>query len=356
MADMKRALSDEFCRQLHSTGTWPTDDEFKAAARAHHRACSNGTLGELKRGNPVDEKYCRTLIWMMNYPAQTRLRDAIADFVRGRASIEIDTVSIEQILEVTCRPAGEERDWIAASFADIVGALSSRPSIPLGGRPCKDPREVFDAVRWLYVDAGRLRTKDRLINPEAAIAVAEQLGQVPLDEFQRRMLSWWQKDRHVVMVARGDKRPIAMTAMLPLREDVWHDIRSGNRHPFTIVPSDIQTPSPFLFLVATAERTVDLNGEPKGYTYPLLITLLRQTSCLSDLGYPPRADLCLLGYAGTELARTRLTKRQFTPTGTTLPRIGADLYEKYFYSIPSQRTLLDGLFLSLLSLLNKTSK
>lgn len=347
MFQQKRALLEEFCEQMELAGVWPTEEEFKLAAGRY----AAGTLTAMRRGQPVAAKYCVTLVRMRNEPGRDAFRKTIAGFVQDRGLSKADSENDTRILDTICRPIGDERDWIADGISAIGYAINARRLASRTGRPCQDVREVMQAIRWMYIDCARLRSRNPMLEPQAAIQLSESWAKISLEDYQRRAISWWKFDPRIVMVAIGDKRPIAMTLILPLKEPVWNDIRSGQRASYAVSDRDLCIPSSYLMHEGLGQRPHDEGGEAKPYTRATFVTILRQMGTLAEITLPPRADLHSLTIAVNDLARQRIVGFGYKQVGTRMKTLDVDLFEKRFDRRKSHRTDVDSLTFAVLAML-----
>jgi hypothetical protein len=340
MFNRTRALLPEFIDLLDLNG-WPLEKTVKLKANQLLYRYKSGTLTNLRRGNPVPEKYCMLLI-KLRWDHKP-LQDAITEFIKVHAGIDETEVDDYGILNAICGAIGGEKDWFVAGLADIGKLFDIRRHLSRVARPAKDAEEVADAARWMFIDVGRLQTKNPLLPTDAAIRVAEDWGHARLADYQASAISWWSRDRRTVMIVIGEKKPIAMTIVLPVQERIWHDVRDGNRVPYSLGPGDLEVPSKNLIVEGLGQRPVEEGGEGTPFTRGALTAMLAQFGALSNTSFPPRDDLRILGFVSNDLARTRLKKNNFKATGTKLHTMGVDLYERFIPAKWAKQSALDGL-------------
>lgn len=356
MPKEKRALLDDFCRRMILAGAEPSIAEFEASARRQIDAYTSGTLGILKSGDPVDGKYCRVLVRMRHEAGQERLRAMINDFLRSRGIVDPDTAEDDVILNAICKPAGEEEnDWIIAGIKGIGHLFDTRRSVSDICEPCNNAREVMQAVRWQYIDCGRLRARDSHLRPQEAIAITEALAQLQMKYHQERIIGWSKIQKRLVMMVMGDKTPIAMSLVLPLKPDTWHELRSGFRMSWSITPRELEVPSNYLFHDMLAQRPVDESGEARAYTRPSMLTALRQYGTLAAIDDPLTTDLHILSIATNALARRRLEGLGYKPVGTKMGGCDVDFYEKHILHDKVRPVSVDSLFVTAMAKLRDHS-
>jgi len=351
-----RALSDDFCKHLRLMGTKPTIKEFASYARRTGRGYSSGMLSRLKEGDPVDGKFCRVLVELRQELGQEPLRDAFTNFLQSR-SIDAATASDDVILNHICKPAGEEEsDHIAAGIRAIGLLFDTQRPLENICRPPKTEREARQAVRWQYGDCGRLLAHDPHLRLDRAIEMTEAMANFALSDHQGLAFRLSSRvDSRMLMMVMGDKRPIGMSMALPLREEVWWEIRSGHRRDNSLTPYDCTVPSNFLFQQMLAQRPIEDGGEAKAYTRWGVVTLLRQYGTLANVENPLRADLHFLSLATNSVSRDRLIGFVFTPVGTKMPVSNVALYEKHIRHQGLPQLSLDGYHVMLMSTLRDPS-
>ncbi|MBS0260355.1 MAG: hypothetical protein JSS02_00250 [Planctomycetes bacterium] len=352
MFNRTRTLLPEFIERLDLTNGWPIEKAFKRKGQDLDFGYKSGTLTNLKRGNPVPEKYCYLLI-KMRWDHKP-LHEVIAAFCSEQEGIDIARADDSQILNVICGPIGGEKDWFVAGLPDLGKLFDLRRHLSRVGRPAKDAEEVSEAVRWMFIDVGRLQTGNPLLPGDEAIRIAADWGHLRLEDYQANAISWWRRDRRTVMVGLGEKKPISMTIVLPLREREWHDVRDGNRVPYSLGAADLDVPSNYLVIEGLGQRPVEEGGESTAFTRGALMVMLAQLGSLSNCAFPPRNDLRILAFASNEVARMRLKKQHFKATGTKLHTMGVDLYDRCISCNRLKRSPLDDLALGIMTVLSHT--
>lgn len=350
MPGPKRALLPDFCEHLHVFGAWPTEPQFEASARLLAGGYAGGTLTELRRGNPVPAQYCRVLTKIRLEPGQERLQEAFEQFLASRG-VDVASATDMEILDGVCRPIGDdEDDWVIAGEKSYGRLFTMQRMLSRVCRPCKDAREVMDAVRWQYIDCGRFRRRDPGLPAKDAIAVTEMMGQFGLAEHQHRIVQWWKREPRTMMLIMGSKRPIGMSRVFPLTEEVWNEVRAGNRSFHSVFPHEMLMPSNFIIHDMFAQRSVDEGGEAKAYTMAGMITILRQYGTFANVKFPAESDFNCLSIATNDIARERLKGNGYKPVGTKMHLSDVDIYERRIAVDRLKVLSLDSLFLAVAAL------
>lgn len=354
MSSRARRLLPDFRKHLDTVGAWPLGDDFETKARELCGKHKSGTLGCLKRGEPVAEKYCMVLVKMRWEERQGALRDAIANFMRKQGLPELDRLDDFEILNAVCDNLGNEHDWFLSGIDALGQVLNVRRHVSRFGRPCQNTKEVEDAVRWMYIESGRLARNEPLLPPADAIAADEVLFKITLPEFQRRAISWWKRDHRTIVLAIGEKHPVSMSIMLPLKEQVWRTVRSGGLASQDSKQNDLEVPSSYIVVEGLAPRPAEEGGEPVGYTRAALLVAAAQFAALANCTFPLQSDLHSLSYAPNALMKSRLVAQGYTPVGTQMHKLGMDLYERIVSCQSAHRSNLDTFQAVMLAMLKES--
>lgn len=333
-----RALTAEFREFLTQNGIWPSGHNYMVFMRKNHSGIATKALTDLRAGAFVPEKAVIGLINQIRIDdGMDHARVALNEYVEAKGVTDTTKVTIGELLEKVCEPSlrtpasPESTDYLEQGVRAMWN-LFSLPGRPLADRSrlCENS-EVQAAVEWLYVFVAYSLAKKQerdAITLENSRGIAEAHMGIDLDEYARRAREWNTCVPGSVRLALGRRGPIGMTITLPLREDVYRDVRDGKRASYECNASDLCKSSRYLIIEACAERAAGVRKEASNPTLPLLTSLLIQLGYFSGLNSDDQTPLHLLSFAGTDQARKRLAKQRFEPTGAVMPRSGVVMMER----------------------------
>ena len=336
-----RALTPEFRAFLTETGLWPLGKHYTDHMRTHHGGSSGKALTDLRAGSAVTEKAALGLLTYMltSDHAVEGTRDKILGFVEtkgGTLGAHADDLLplITGEPRDSAGPAEDEADYLRRGSRGAVDLLMGPRRAITNRSRAIEPGEIDDAVGWLHVFiAASLSGKKarQTMTRNAARPVAEAHMGIGHDGYAARLAGWRSEIPLTVRVALGRRLPVGFSAVLPITEEAYELVRSGQRASYDTPATDLRQTSRHLLIEAVAERVATERVDPTNPTLPLLATLLTQIAHLS--GVRDRSDdtsIRLLSFAGTEESRLRLEDQGFRPTGAVMPRAGVAVLERVF--------------------------
>jgi hypothetical protein len=151
-------------------------------------------------------------------------------------------------------------------------------------------------------------------------------------------LSWWEFDRWTVAFARGKRHRTGMNVVLPLTEQAYLAMKSGQRQGHEVARSELTRPSRFLLIPCSAEHpAAPLPGEGNITEYNLY-AILTQVGALSAVrGDEWLKPIHALSFAATPLSRHRLRQAGYKPLGVMMPGRDIEFYERKLTYKPNPR-------------------
>lgn len=324
-----RAFNPDFVRHFDLRGAWP-----KAQATG---IAKSGRYSELRAGDAGIEDYffrfvecCRRRI-----PDADRERRALDEYLVQIGVADPSALTVEQIVHRISRPGKRSfADALMGGIKYIVGLseLVRHPARCV--RPCLNEAEVRSAIAWMFAEAGRLASRSEL-DVQGAIERGEQQIGISLADYRARAIEWWRAEPWTVVLALDGGRPAGMGIALPLRADVYDEVRGGRRRGHECQARDLESPSAQLLVEGLAMRHADGALAPRKPNRFLLAAVACQQAYLSrvrEIGGD--VPLCLLSFAGTPANRARLIRFGYQPVGTCLRGTQLELLERTLMYTP----------------------
>ncbi|VAX42175.1 hypothetical protein MNBD_PLANCTO03-2249, partial [hydrothermal vent metagenome] len=196
------------------------------------------------------------------------------------------------------------------------------------------PVEIPAAIGWTQVNIAHALAGDNArddLTLEEARPIAEEHMGISAEDYTRRVVEWHARCPLSFRFARGPKYPCGCTCVLPLTPEAYEAVRNGERASYECGSDDFQLPSRHLLVEICTERLASQRVETCNTTLPLMASIHLQLSHLSVLHAHKRGTrIHLLSFAATPLARQRLEKQGFKPTGAIMPRSGVKIMERTF--------------------------
>jgi len=350
----------DFLRMVDSAGAWPQGQQFVTWCRKDERKIRNAAYRKIRNGELVDMSCILGLLAYLRAPngkhtddfeirARAKMTACINNYLVATGVPDPDKLAASQKIEHLCNDAGEaERsvDPKANLFTEGIGGLrwifeAARP--PMEYFYPSSEKAICEAVTWCFYDLGHLKAAGPL-SADEAISNTEQRFQMSLSEYQDYAVTCWRRNPWTVVLARGqDNKATGISIILPLRESVYEQIRSGKLMSCRADPQFFAVPSRYMFHEAVSARPLSMGGDPiNKATASMVWTVMVQLAALTisetvfDNDQPFRA----LSVDGMPDAREMLMAYGYKPIGMRMATSGEDLYELI---IPANATDL-GLF------------
>jgi hypothetical protein len=331
---------------------WPPTKNFEAWMREHTDGIRNGVYSRMMKGLAFDPKYAVGFASYLLHLNQTNanLPTAVAfrEHMQSVNSVNPANMSHANVAEHLLE--NDDNDYFLRGFFGVLDAFlhafSGKTTFKHILQGCTRPEQVHEAVRWLYVWAGKELSAGRSRHSlQELIAKTETHISIPLPTFQEMAQRWWQYDDWTVVLARGKRSPTGMSIVLPLRSEIYDAFRNGAMSLKDIGPADLQRPSRRLLVVAIAQRLPEIGGDAGNTSKNLMASLVGQVSILAGTTDTKADDpLRLLTVAGTPQNRRRLEAMRYVSTGNSTRGDGLPLFERiYSWPMPGDDMVMIGI-------------
>ena len=175
------------------------------------------------------------------------------------------------------------------------------------------------AFHW--ADTDRQPTKEDLIR-----TALDKANLPSLEDYKSMLTGLWRFNPLTVIYAvTSSRNKVGVSCVLPLKKDVYDEIRTGQKSAFKVGACDMEWPSNHQLIHIAAVRTDEKNGTPKA----------EQTRCLASsifiqiamMAAEPLHDLRVLSYGGTPNNHKRLEQSGFANLGVNEPQMNVSLFE-----------------------------
>lgn len=319
-----RRLREDFLTFMLQRDALPKEYLVANWLRSVDSGVKSGAIGRLYKREHVSEEIAEKLIRYLldrgsNDP-NSPLAGALNDYLQSRHGKKIDSLSSHSIADLVL-----ETDCLSNGIQSFLSVALEPLSLVDSSRLC-EPDDIADVIQWMYVDYGRT------LKPTASLDEAEEVAVriigKPQAQFTDYARAWHAYDRWTVVASRFRQQDIGASLVLPLKPDVYEEIRCGKRLADDCAPSELQRPSSCIVLLACAHRPKDLEGPEGVSTMHMNLALMRQigvlTYCTGKSAYEP---LRVLSFGASPLSQHRLRTTGFKPVGANTPLHGFPLYE-----------------------------
>lgn len=335
MSSEYRVFRPEFREHMTLADAWPKPAALRAWLQARGvRGIRNGICRGMEDGKAQPERYLAKLI---DYLRQTReikrdpdkLQETLYAFLRKSGAADPAALQLPEIMELVSEPA-------APSFTDafmegigVIKAAFDRVRSPTSCVEfCQSPDDVREAIRWMFVELGRLMSRERLNIAQSIVRGEARIG-TSLSDYQNRAIEWWRAEPWTVVFTRGYRRPAGMSIALPLTVDAYESVLRGEKRTYWCTPADFCRPSSCIVVEGMTMRPPEEGLEGDAKNLRLLIAMLCQQAHLSDMpGLGREFPLRLLTFAAAPRQRQRAIKFDYQPTGKFMHGTDAEFLER----------------------------
>ncbi len=354
MRRIEGKLRQDFIQFMHQRMAFPEPKNFEKSVRETGNAdgIRNGVYAEMIEGRVVDRKHIVALVHHLRSAAQSPAeRHCTIAFSEYHSSVNSNDTDNRSDAEIASDLIDMEIDYVGLGNEGFFKAFTAKRLVERSVADFPDDAKVRQAIHWMYADVCReVAPQVSDLSSKAAIQAAEAHIGIPLTDYQERAIRWREFDHWTVLQGLGKRKPTAITIVLPLRDEAYDAVRSGQIATYDVKPSDLERPSRSLLIESCSERIPALGGELGNTTRYSAKALVIQVGILSRChGKAAKQPLRVLTFAGTPNARTRVKNHGYKPTGFKMPRSGVDIYERVFKWPP--KSTEDLMFLGLLGLL-----
>jgi hypothetical protein len=297
-----------------------------------------GEYAALKAGEPVAERYILALVCLIRQTGPdssefVRLASLVEEFLAAEGECSQEQLTDEDLINCLCTPPLDRQtacstrvsDWLISGFVSLPDVFSFKRDLRQCLWLCESMEDVCDAIRWLFITAGRTQTKNEVLPSAAAVGVCESILRCSMQQYQHRVLQWWRHDPWTVVMSRGRNRPGGASIILPMQPAVYEEIRRGRRFILDCGPDCGQFPSDRLMFEAIGGRPFDEGGESADATRSLLIMSLFQ---IAHLSRSCEDTLRILAFVFDDLQRKRAVSFGYRPTDTHMHTTDWELFER----------------------------
>ncbi len=338
-----RAVIDMVREYFTLHDVWPKYELFRDYMYDRTANTSKNNLTKLSKGWALPEKVSMGLVSMLRDPKWTRpgattmLHDCLAELGVEDPEVlntrEIFELITGKVYDRAMPPGGQVDYLMEGAWQSLEVLKRKKRLIWRQSRACL-PVEIPAAIGWMQVNIAHALAGEEAgddITLEEAGPIAEKHMGVSAADYTRRVTEWHAWNPLLFRLARGPKYPCGCTCVLPLTPEAYEAVRNGEKASYECGPDDFQLPSRHLLVEICAERLASQQVETCNTTLPLMASIHLQLSLLSAIHAQPRGTLIhLLSFAATSLARQRLAKQGFKPTGAVMPRSGVKIMERTF--------------------------
>ena len=335
MASQYCLFRDVFRAHMTLVDAWPKPSALRAWLQSRGvRGIRNGICRGMENGKAQPERYLAKLI---DYLRQTRdpkrdpdkLQETLYAFLRKSGAADPAALQLPEIMEVVSESAAPT---FTDAFLEGIGVIKA--TFDLVRNPtscvefCQNPDDVREAIRWMFIELGRLMSREHLNIAESIVRGEARIG-TSLTEYQSRAIEWWRVEPWTVIFTRGYRRPAGMSIALPLTADAYESVLRGKKKSYWCTAADLYRPSSCIVVEGMTMRPPEEGLEGDAKNLRLLIAMLCQQAHLSDMpGLGREFPLRLLTFAAAPKQRQRAMKFGYQPTGMFMHGTNVEFLER----------------------------
>lgn len=335
MASQHRIFRPSFREHMTLADAWPKPEALRAWLKARGaRGIRNGICSGMEHGKAQPERYLAKLIDYLRQPRDPRwdpdrLQETLYTFLRKSGAADPSALQIAEIMQLVSQPASPT---FTDAFMEGISVIKS--AFDLVRHPttcvefCQSPDDVCEAIRWMFIELGRLMSRERLNITRSIVRGEARIG-TSLSDYQHQAVDWWRTEPWTVILTRGHRRPAGMSIALPLTTDAFESVLRGEKKTYWCTPADLCRPSPFIVVEGMTMRPPEEGLEGDAKNLRLLIAMLCQQAHLSDIpGLGRDFPLRLLTFTAAPKQRQRAMKFGYEPTGKYMHGTDVEFLER----------------------------
>ncbi|MBX3357343.1 MAG: hypothetical protein KF745_02835 [Phycisphaeraceae bacterium] len=325
----RRAFHPDFVEHMRVHEGWPLTERIAEVVKARGRFIQQGMYTKLKNGEPGTRRQIGVIISYIRAPEQRvdRERRVLDDFLRSRGVADAASTSDAKVIEIVSVPAPPAT---GVGGIELYNRIFDRILFPLSYvRLFETEEQVCEAVRWMFVEAGRQTTPGRRLGTlDASLRGQERVG-MRMAEYERLAASWWRRCRWTVIKVVGTRKSVGMCIMLPVKPE-WYDlVRSGSKRTYECGLDDLQFPSAHLIAEGAAMKPSEVGVAEEHNPRCLDMAMICQSAWLSRVaGFGEDVPVRWLTFKGTPKNTKRALSFGFKPTGTSQRDMGIEFLER----------------------------
>jgi hypothetical protein len=311
---------------------WPDNNDLRRQAGVAKQAVS-----DMRIGKPVPERLCRALcshlvkVAAPDWKGNRSIVERVDDHLTGRGFPRLVRHSEESLFEAIFEPVMRERNWLVEGFSVVGDILRFQPLFDSFVQRCNSADSIEEATRWVFAAVGAdLAKGTQKLSIEQMIALGERYMCISTATYAEALRKWLTFHPWTAVLARGKQVPTGISAIVPLTEQAYSKIRSGQIMPTDCVESDLQFPSRYLFGDTMAQRPRELDGESQtASTKSLFVCVLTQIAVLSQFHKLGNGEAVkVLSFSVTTENTRSLESNGWQFTGTKMKSCDLRIYEK----------------------------
>jgi hypothetical protein len=342
MPSSYRALTEEFIRHMDQRG-WPAIKKVESWFQREANGIKRERYTQLKRGDALAEKYAvgfiRLLLAERNSADAAHYR-ALQEYLSAKGIPHPAMRPLDEVVAGVCDPPNSRptprslvADLLQRGMDALAEVIQTKRLLQRHIRQCETEDEVREAIEWFYVGLGQVVASEGTSpNRAEAIRLASEYTRTSLADYQNRAVQWWRINPWIVTLAQGNRRPAAMTIVIPVTPDGYLGVLAGDYMTYDVPLKQIHVPSAHLLLEAVMERPRELGAESipiKSLTRAMYAANIAQAGVFSHRLSASKTDaIRILSFGGSPVNEKRLKAFGFRSTGRCMPQTRLEYLEK----------------------------
>lgn len=292
---------------------WPKRDEFFRKLRGDYNTQANeGNWVPLRKGTAVPWNLIR----------------GVAGYFSAVWGLPLS----EQGIATRCDPPPPSKrkrprlwDFWKLGWQNVLSTLVDTDSIDESFAFCKTAEDVEAAARIVMECVGRSHEGRKIA--DTPLAAGEIYMKRSLAQYAAWLRQFWIQRAHTVMFGHIGGQRVSVSVILPLTEDAYQRVRTGQTADHELTPDDYQSPSRRLFFNALAEVQLEKKPSRKRLTMAQGHCALYQLAMCSPIAVGLKELPTMLSLGATSANTRRAEVFGLCPVGTKLKGFDVPLLE-----------------------------
>lgn len=300
-----------FLAVLREHDAWPTNTQQPTILRAWRgTGIKAPTYVAIKNGGSSTRRDIEDILQIFTRRAHSPFVESVRSYIL-ECGYDPELISRGDLFHISTDSLSAF-DWMKAGALSLVGETLNRILAPTDCvAAVRNHEDIRDISKWTRASVGRDLSKNESLTLEEGERIFHEHWKEHAPDFESKLERWHNRIPWSVILScsrRGShKNPLERSGgsvVLPLQKHVYDDVKQGLRHFDDIHPCDLISPSPYVYIYISSEKS---ERDLQHTTFSSLVALTYQISALT----PPHSDLQAIAIAPQDRAAERLEGSKF---------------------------------------------